>query len=65
MALGSQSLGYQQALGWLCGGFVRVRLLGPDGIWVRWPGGKTVQAKVPAAAREISVNQFGELKVLR
>ena len=44
---------------------MRVRLLGPDGIWVSRPGGKTILASVPAAAREISVNRFGELKVLR
>jgi hypothetical protein len=37
----------------------------PVGIWVRWPGGKTILASVPAAAREITVNQLGELKVLR
>jgi hypothetical protein len=37
----------------------------PAAIWVRWPGGRTVQAKVPAGAREISVNQNGELKVLK
>ena len=37
----------------------------PVGIWVRWPGGKTIVAKVPASAREIAVNQLGELKVLR
>jgi hypothetical protein len=35
------------------------------GIWVRWPGGRTILAKVPGGAREISVNQNGELKVLR
>jgi hypothetical protein len=37
----------------------------PVAIWVRWPGGKTILAKVPAAAREIAVNQLGALKVLR
>jgi hypothetical protein len=37
----------------------------PAGIWVRWPGGRTTLAKVPAGAREISVNQNGELKVLK
>jgi enediyne biosynthesis protein E4 len=37
----------------------------PAGIWVRWPGGRTILAKVPAGAREISVNQNGELKVLK
>ncbi len=37
----------------------------PVGIWVRWPGGKTILASVPAAAREIAVSQLGELKVLR
>jgi hypothetical protein len=37
----------------------------PVGIWIRWPGGKTILASVPAAAREIAVNQLGELKVLR
>ena len=37
----------------------------PVGIWVRWPGGKTIQASVPAAAREISVSYLGKLKVLR
>ena len=37
----------------------------PLGIWVRWPGGKTTLASVPAAAREITINQLGELKVLK
>jgi hypothetical protein len=37
----------------------------PVGIWVRWPGGKTVLASVPAGAREVAVNQFGDLKVPR
>jgi hypothetical protein len=37
----------------------------PVGIWVRWPGGRTILAAVPAAARKIAVNQLGELKVLR
>jgi hypothetical protein len=37
----------------------------PVGIWVRWPGGKTILAAVPAAAREIAVNQLGALKILR
>jgi len=37
----------------------------PVGIWVRWPGGKTILASIPTAAREIEVNQLGELKVLR
>ena len=37
----------------------------PVGIWVRWPGGKTILAKLPAGVREISVSQHGEMKVLR
>ncbi len=34
-------------------------------IWVRWPGGQTTLAKVPAGAREVSLNPRGELKVVR
>ena len=37
----------------------------PAGVWVRWPGGRTTLAKVPSGAREISVDQNGELKVLK
>ena len=37
----------------------------PVGIWARWPGGKTILAKLPAGVREISVSQHGEIKVLR
>jgi hypothetical protein len=35
------------------------------GIWVRWPGGRTASVKLPPGAREILINQHGELKVLR
>jgi len=44
---------------------VRGMAQAPVGIWVRWPRGRTTQAKVPAGAREISVEQNGELKLLR
>ncbi|UCF80521.1 MAG: VCBS repeat-containing protein [Acidobacteriota bacterium] len=38
----------------------------PSGIWVRWPGGKEVTAKIPAGAEEISVDaEEGRLEVLR
>jgi hypothetical protein len=33
-------------------------------IWVRWPGGKCTTTALPQAAREISVNQEGSIKVL-
>jgi hypothetical protein len=36
----------------------------PTGIWVRWPGGRTLTADVPASAREIEVNEEGKVKVL-
>jgi hypothetical protein len=38
----------------------------PKGIWVRWPGGKEVTAKIPADAEEVSVDvEEGRLEVLR
>ncbi len=37
----------------------------PTNIWVRWPGGKTSSADLPAGAREISVDMAGEVKLLR
>jgi hypothetical protein len=37
----------------------------PQRIWVRWPGGQTTLAEVPAGAREIAINPRGELKVIR
>jgi hypothetical protein len=33
----------------------------PGQIWIRWPGGKTTTSTVPAGAREILVNQSGEI----
>ena len=35
----------------------------PKNLWVRWPGGKETRSPIPAGAREISVNQNGEIKV--
>ena len=37
----------------------------PKQVWVRWPGGKTVTADLPPAAREIEMSQQGGLKVVR
>jgi len=34
-------------------------------ILVRWPGGKSVTAKVPPGAREVSIDPSGQVKVLR
>jgi hypothetical protein len=35
----------------------------PTQIWVRWPGGKSITAALPQGAKEISVNQAGQVKV--
>ncbi|HEY0456880.1 MAG TPA: VCBS repeat-containing protein [Verrucomicrobiae bacterium] len=37
----------------------------PSGISVLWPGGKSVTGKIPAGAKEISVNTSGEVKLIR
>jgi hypothetical protein len=37
----------------------------PDGIWIRWPGGKTTTTVLPQRALEISVDGAGALMVLR
>ncbi|HVY70784.1 MAG TPA: ASPIC/UnbV domain-containing protein, partial [Verrucomicrobiae bacterium] len=37
----------------------------PTEIQVRWPGGKTVTAKIPAGMAEISINEEGGVKVIR
>ncbi|MEO8428034.1 MAG: VCBS repeat-containing protein, partial [Verrucomicrobiota bacterium] len=37
----------------------------PTQIWVRWPGGKTVTADIPAGAREISLRFDGQVNLLR
>jgi hypothetical protein len=37
----------------------------PKQIWVRWPGGQTTLAEVPAGAREVAINPRGELKMVR
>ena len=37
----------------------------PTQIWVRWPGGQTNSANLPAGCRDISVNTRGEVNVLR
>jgi hypothetical protein len=37
----------------------------PTDIAIRWPGGKTLTAKIPQGAREISIDPAGQLKVLR
>jgi len=37
----------------------------PSQIWVRWPGGQTNLAELPAGAREVSLNPRGDLKVTR
>ncbi|MBI2949794.1 MAG: VCBS repeat-containing protein [Verrucomicrobia bacterium] len=34
----------------------------PAKVWVRWPGGKTVRAEIPKAAKEISVDMEGVVK---
>jgi enediyne biosynthesis protein E4 len=37
----------------------------PDEIWVRWPGGKTFEAPLPAGAREILLSVDGKLSAVR
>jgi len=37
----------------------------PTQLWVRWPGGQTTTANVPAGAREVAVDPTGQLKVVR
>jgi hypothetical protein len=37
----------------------------PTEITVRWPGGKTVTAKVPQGAREVAIDTAGRLKMVR
>ena len=34
-------------------------------VWVRWPGGKTVTGKIPAGAREISIDRDGQVQRLK
>jgi hypothetical protein len=34
----------------------------PTGIWVRWPGGRIQEAKVPSKAREVQVEINGEVR---
>jgi hypothetical protein len=34
----------------------------PTQLWVRWPGGKVTTSDVPSGAREVQVNQAGEIK---
>jgi len=37
----------------------------PTQIWVRWPGSKTTTSAIPSDAREILVNQTGEVTKVR
>ncbi|PYJ96726.1 MAG: hypothetical protein DME23_19225 [Verrucomicrobia bacterium] len=37
----------------------------PTGIWIRWPGGKSTTGPVPAGAKEISVDEGGQVTVRR
>ena len=37
----------------------------PKQIWVRWPGGQTTLADIPAGALEVTINPRGELKIVR
>ena len=39
--------------------------LAPKAIWIRWPGGRTTTNTVPADAREIFVNQSGQVTKVR
>jgi hypothetical protein len=34
----------------------------PTGLWVRWPGGKTMEVSVPDGVKEITVNTDGVIK---
>ena len=36
-----------------------------DALWVRWPGGGIVTAKLPAQATEIQVGESGEVQLVR
>jgi hypothetical protein len=37
----------------------------PTGIWLRWPGGKTMTLQLPEKAHEVLVTHTGELRVLK
>lgn len=37
----------------------------PDALWVRWPGGKVVTARIPAGARDIELDWAGNLRVIK
>jgi hypothetical protein len=37
----------------------------PTQLWVRWPGGRTTTANVPADAREVAVAPSGQIKAVR
>ena len=37
----------------------------PTHLWIRWPGGKTFTAPIPSGAREVRIDQAGQLTVLR
>ncbi len=37
----------------------------PDGVWIRWPGGKEIVVTLPPGAKEVSVDPAGALKRLR
>ena len=43
---------------------VLARLPDPCQLWVRWPGGHTNTATLPATAREVELSTSGQLKVL-
>jgi hypothetical protein len=38
---------------------------GKDRLWIRWPGGKTTTARLPASAREVEVSVDGSLRIVR
>ena len=37
----------------------------PEMLWIRWPGGRNSEVKIPAGAREVSVDLAGKVTVLR
>jgi hypothetical protein len=37
----------------------------PGSVWVRWPGGKTTDSKIPSGAQEITVDVTGATKIHR
>ena len=37
----------------------------PTGLWVRWPGGKILEAPAPQFAREVAIDSTGKITILK